>query len=142
MYAIDDIIPQEVRLSLYLATRFLQELKLALQLIGIPSTYIRPGIDGVILPRLYVGCTEYDLHAWKMAEQADEPSGKADGIGELDNFVCALPFSLNDQRRSRTAPELEWWFTWWGDQALPICQARDMRQAAQVIVEQLFEKSV
>lgn len=34
MLSIDNSIPSEVRLSLYLATRFLQELELALQLIG------------------------------------------------------------------------------------------------------------
>jgi len=42
---LDHTLPTEVRLSLYLATRLLQELELALQLIGIPSAYVRPGIN-------------------------------------------------------------------------------------------------
>src|SRR6266545_4638914 len=46
----DHTIPSEVRLSLYLSARFLQELGLALQLIGVPSVYVRPGIEGVAFP--------------------------------------------------------------------------------------------
>jgi hypothetical protein len=43
---LDHTIPSEVRLSLYLSARFLQELELALQLIGGRCIYVRPGIEG------------------------------------------------------------------------------------------------
>jgi hypothetical protein len=128
----DHTIPSEVRLSLYLSARFLQELGLALQLIGVPSVYVRPGIEGVAFPRLYVGCTEDELDALDGADEAR---------AELDEFICAVPFTLNEQRRCWTDPDPEWWFMWWGDQTLPICQATDMRLAARVIAEQLYEES-
>jgi hypothetical protein len=47
---LDHTIPSEVRLSLYLSARFLQELELALQLIGIPSVYVPPGVEGLPFP--------------------------------------------------------------------------------------------
>jgi hypothetical protein len=122
---LDHTIPSDVRLSLYLSTRFLQELSLALQLIGVPSAYVRPGVEGVDFPRLYVGFAE------------DELEGT-----ELDDFVCAMPFTPMAQSPSRNARDPEWWFMWWGDQTLPICQATDMKQAARVIADQLFEGSV
>jgi hypothetical protein len=128
---LDHTIPSEVRLSLYLSARFLQELELALQLIGVPSAYVRPGIEGVVFPRLYVGFTEDELEGW----------GETDDGAERDEFICAVPFTLNEQRRCWTDPDPEWWFMWWGDQMLPICRATDMRRAARVIADQLYEES-
>lgn len=112
--------------------RFLQELELALRLIGIPSAYVRPGIEEVAFPRLYVGCTEDELEAFDVTDEAR---------AELGGFVCAVPFALNEQRRCWADPDPEWWFMWWGDQTLPICQATDMRRAARVIADQLYEES-
>jgi hypothetical protein len=129
---LDHTIPSEVRLSLYLSARFLQELELALRLIGVPCAYVRPGIEGVAFPRLYVG---FDRDELEPLDATDEAST------ELDEFICAVPFTLNEQRRSWTDPDPEWWFMWWGDQTLPICQATDMRIAARVIAEQLYEES-
>jgi hypothetical protein len=129
---LDHTIPSEVRLSWYLSARFLQELQLALQLIGVPSAYVRPGIEGVVFPRLYVGFTEDELETFDATDKAS---------AELDEFICAVPFTLNEQCRSWTDPDPEWWFMWWGDQTLPICQATDMKHAALVIAEQLYGES-
>jgi hypothetical protein len=128
---LDHTIPSDYRLSLYLSSRFLQELSVALQLIGIPSAYVRPGIEGVVFPRLYVGFTEDDL----------EGGDRMDDGTRLDDFVCGVPFAPPAQRPSWTAPDSEWWFMWWGDQTMPICKATDMKQAAQVIADQLLEES-
>jgi hypothetical protein len=113
---LDHTIPSEFRLSLYLSTRLLQELSLALRLIGVPSAYIRPGAEGVVFPRLYVGCAD----------------------GELDDFVCAVPLSSRAHCPCRSARDPEWWFMWWRDQTMPICEATDMKQAARVIADQLL----
>lgn len=131
MSATDNSLPPEVRLSLYLATRFLQELQLALQLIGIPSAYVRPGIEGIVFPRLYVGFTEDELERW----------GETDDGTELDDFVCAVPFAPKARHPCWAARDPEWWFMWWGDQTMPICEATDMRLAARVIAGQLYEES-
>lgn len=140
MSAIDETLPTEVRLSLYLSMRLLQELQLALQLIGMPSTYVRPGIEGVAFPRLYVGSTRDEPRAIcevdAVAEPADEPPDKAeDAIVVLDYFICAVPLPLHGQQHSRLVPAVEWWFMWWGEELLPICVARDMRYAARVVVD-------
>jgi hypothetical protein len=58
----DHTIPSEVRLSLYLSARFLQELGLALQLFGVPSVYVWPTLKGRP-PRWYVGFAEDELEA-------------------------------------------------------------------------------
>jgi hypothetical protein len=143
---LDHTIPSDVRLSLYLSARFLQELKLALQLIGVPSTYIRPGVEGINFPRLYVGCSAYEPKALEeadgIAEQVDEPPEKAAGTAVvLDEFICAVPLPFHGQHHSRLVPALEWWFMWWSDLLLPICQATDMNEAAWIIAEQLCEES-
>jgi hypothetical protein len=146
MSALDDIIPADIRLSLYLAKRFLQELQLALQLIGVPSAYIRPGIEGVVFPRLYVGSTTYEPKALEVADDREEPvaepPGKAeDATDEFDFFICAVPLPLPGQHHSRLVPALEWWFMWWSDLLMPICQATDMKYVARVIADQLGEES-
>jgi hypothetical protein len=129
---LDHTIPCEGRLSLYLSARFLQELQVALQLIGVRCAYVRPGIEGVVFPRLYLGFTEGELETLDATDEAN---------AELDEFICAVPFTLNEQRHCWTDPDPEWWFMWWGDQTLPICQATDMRRAARVIADQLREES-
>jgi hypothetical protein len=118
---LDHTIPSEVRLSLYLSMRFLQELQVALQLMGVPSIYVRPGIEGVAFPRLYVGCMEDDL--------------QGDDGAEPDEFVCCVPFASCPRDASSPASDLEWWFMWWGDELVPICVAR-------IIVDQLLAGSV
>jgi hypothetical protein len=80
---------------------------------------------------LYVGFTEDELEGW---------GEEGDGT-ELDDFVCAVPFTPSAQRPSWAAPDPEWWFMWWGDQTMPICEATDMSRAARVIADQLFEES-
>jgi hypothetical protein len=121
----DNAIPDEVRLSLYLSTRYLQELELALTLLGVPCTYVRPGLGCYALPRLYVGFTD------------DAP----EALRKAENFICALPFVLNSQWLSWNGLDPEWWFAWSGDPTTPICQATNMQQAARVIADQLFEES-
>jgi hypothetical protein len=126
MCTLDDTIPTDIRLSLYLSARLLQELQLALQLIGIPSTYIRPGVEGIDFPRLHLGSTTYE----------PRKLGKAyGGLILLDYFICAVPLPLPGQRKSRLVPPVEWWFMWWSDLLEPICPATDMKYAARVIVE-------
>jgi hypothetical protein len=128
---LDHTIPGDVRLSLYLSTRFLQELSIALQLIGIPSAYVRPGIAEAPFPRLYAGFTEDELEALEEMNEA---------AVEVEDFVCAVPFVLNEGSRCRTDSDPQWWFIWWADQTLPICPATDMNEAARIIAEQLFEQ--
>jgi hypothetical protein len=126
----DNTIPDEARLSLYLSARYLQELQLALRLIDVPSTYVRPGIGGYGLPQLHVGPAEYD------PEALGEPDGT---IAVRDDFICALPFVLSTQRLSWTDPEPEWRFMWCWHEPLQIWQAVDMMEAARIIAGQLFE---
>jgi hypothetical protein len=100
---LDRTIPSDLRLSLYLSTRLLQELSVALQLMGVPSVHIRAGIGGVAFPRLYVGCTDDDLQG-------------RDERAELDDFVCSVPFASCPRPPSSPPSDPEWWFVWWGDQ--------------------------
>jgi hypothetical protein len=124
---LDHTVPSDLRLSLYLSTRLLQELELALQLMGVPSVYVRPGVEGIAFPRLYVGCMEADL--------------QGDDGAEPDEFVCSVPFASCPRDSSSPASDPEWWFVWWGDKTLPICKATNMRQAARIIAEQLLAGS-
>lgn len=130
MCILDDTIPTDIRLSLYLSARLLQELQLAFQLIGVPSACIRPGVEEINFPRLHLGSSTY------------EPGklGKAyGGLVVLDYFICAVPLPLPGQRHSRLVPAVEWWFMWWSDLLEPICPATDMKHAARVIAG--YEKS-
>jgi hypothetical protein len=123
----DNTLPAEIRLSLYLSTRLLQELQLALQLLGIPARYDRPGITGIGIPRLVVNPAEEDEETFE--------------VDETDDVICALPMVHKTLRLSWTDLDPQWWFMWWGDEPLPICQAVDMNKAARIIADQLFEES-
>jgi hypothetical protein len=112
---VGNTIPSEMRLSLYISTRFLQELELALQLIGIPARYERPGSGGIIPPRLNV----------------EHPQGC------VEKAICAYPWLLE-------SAETEWWFEWFGsrgDIRERICPATDMPRAARTIAERLREEA-
>jgi hypothetical protein len=125
---LDRAIPAEIKLSLYLSMRLLQELQIALQLIGIPSAYVRPGVGGMDFPRLHLGSTTYDPTV----------SEKTNGM-LLDCFICAVPLPLRGRPRSLLPPAVEWWFMWFTDLLTPICTATDMKHAARVIVS--YEES-
>jgi hypothetical protein len=112
-----ETIPSETRLFLHLAAGHLQELALALKQIGVPSRYERPGVEGVVLPRLVVEHAEH---------------------GELDEVICASAWRL-------PGPDAHWWFEWWEwwqGARVPICRIRDIDEAAQVIARQLGYKIV
>ncbi|HZB30337.1 MAG TPA: hypothetical protein VE465_09245 [Streptosporangiaceae bacterium] len=125
MSALDDTIPAEIRFSVYLSTRLLQELQLALQLLGVQCAYVRPGVEGIHFPRLYLSSTTYETRV----------PDKEDAITLLDYFVCVVPLPLPVQHHFRLVPAVEWWFMWWGDVLMPICTATDMQYAARVIVD-------
>jgi hypothetical protein len=119
-----DTIPDESRLTLYLSTRYLQELEVALQLAGVRTRYERPGVDGIELPRLVV---EHPAFGW------------------MNEVICALPLLLE-------GPNPQWWFEWRSfvscrcpdcvdKKPERICVAKDMIQAARLIAEELREES-
>ena len=111
----DSAIPAETRLSMYLSARLLQELETALLLTGLQARYERPGIDGIMLPRLRV---THPRH------------------GEMDEAVCAIPRVSDARGLSWDAPDPQWWFMWWERRPAtwgPVCPAVDMTQAAHQI---------
>jgi hypothetical protein len=110
----------------YLATRLLQELQLALQLMDVESSYVRPWVEGICFPRLYLGSPTYEPKV---------PETVEGGITLLSYFVCAVPLPLPGQHHSRLVPAVGWWFMWWSDVLIPICPATDMWYAARVIVD-------
>jgi hypothetical protein len=109
-------VPSETRLVLYISAGYLQELETELKALSIPARYERPGINGVVLPRLVVTHPEH---------------------GEMDEVICASGWQL-------VGPNAEWWFEWWqwwqGSRE-PICRTRDIAQAARIIAQQLREES-
>jgi hypothetical protein len=116
---VDNTVPSEARLSLYMSVRYLRELETALRLIGIPARYERPGMHEIMLPRLYV---EHPDH------------------GELADVVCAIPRVSDGRRLAWEAADPEWWFMWWKRQAGTrelICRALDMTHAARLIAARL-----
>jgi hypothetical protein len=119
-----DTIPDESRLVLYFSARYVQELEVALRLAGIHTRYERPGVDGIELPRLVVAHPAF---------------------GWMDEVICAVPWQLDD-------PNPQWWFEWRSfvscdcshckkKEPQQICPAVDMKQAAQLIAEELQEES-
>ncbi|HEX6470996.1 MAG TPA: hypothetical protein VF069_17990 [Streptosporangiaceae bacterium] len=107
---VENAIPGEARLSLYISSRYLQELGVALRLIGIASRYERPGIGGLPLPRL---CVPHP--------------------GRLGTAIYAIP-------RSACGAAPQWWFEWTscrGGWRRRICSVTDLPYAARVIAEQL-----
>jgi hypothetical protein len=119
---IDDTIPCGARLAVYLSARFLQELEIALRLLGIPVWYERPGMDGIIVPRLRV---EHVGHQ------------------EPDAVICTVPQVFDTPPAWRT-PDPRWWFMWWtrNEEAHePICEAVDMNEAAHLIAAQSHEEN-
>jgi hypothetical protein len=120
---LDNTIPSEARLSMYVSARYLQELEIALLLLGIPSRYERPGMRRIMLPRLYV-------------EHLDH--------GELDEAVCAIPRVSDARGLAWDAPDPQWWFMWWKPPAEtrePICPAANMKKAAHLIAVRLREEA-
>lgn len=120
----DNTIALDVWPSLYLSSRYLQELEIALRSVGIRTRYERPGLDGIVIPRLYV---EHPEH------------------GELSQALCATPLRTNSRG-------LEWWFEWRSftpcdcsecirTELERICRIGDMSTAAQLIAQQLYEES-
>jgi hypothetical protein len=112
----DNTISSELRLPLYISSRYLKELDLALQLIGMPTRYERPGSGGIVLPRLYV----------------EHPARRCP-----DKAICALPWLLESAKP-------EWWFEWFGsreDIRDRICAATDLPYAARIITERLGGKA-
>lgn len=120
----DNTIATDVWPSLYLSSQYLQELETALRSVGIRTRYQRPGIDGIVMPRLYV---EHPEH------------------GQLSHALCATPWRANSQ-------SLEWWFEWRSftpcncfecvhTELRRICRIRDISRAAQTIAGQLYEES-
>jgi hypothetical protein len=104
--------------SLYQSSQYLQELRVSLKSVGIHARYLRPGTDGIVMPRLYVEHSEH---------------------GELSQAVCATPFQ-------RDSENLEWWFEWRSFARCPcsecirserICRIGSMPYAAQIIAGQL-----
>jgi hypothetical protein len=112
---IESTVPGEARLSLYISGRYLQELAVALRLIGIATRYERPGIGGLPLPRLRVGDPPFD---------------------PIDTAIYALP------RATCRGAAPQWWFEWTscrGGWRRRICAVTDLPYAARVIAEQLRE---
>lgn len=120
MEVTDQTVPSEVRISLDLSSRYLQDLQRTLWLLGIRARYERPGVQGIIMPRLYVEHSEH---------------------GELSAAICAEPFQLD-------AWNLEWWFAWRSfmpcdcaeciqHELERIYRVEDMEKAAQIIAGQL-----
>jgi hypothetical protein len=119
---VDNAIPAEARLAMYLSACFLQELEIALRLAGIPARYERPGMDGIIVPRLRV----------------EHP-----GREEPDEVICTLP-PVFDAPLAWHAPDPRWWFMWWmrpEEIHEPICEAVDMNEAAHLIAARLREET-
>jgi hypothetical protein len=115
-----NVIAGESNLSLFLCTRYLQELEIALRLTGIRTCYERPGMQGIYWPRL---CVENPEHGW------------------MDEVICVVPLLLD-------GPNPTWWFEWRSlvPCACSYCKeadrqriypATDMTKAAQIIAEQL-----
>jgi hypothetical protein len=77
-----------------------------------------------------MGFTEDELEGW---------GGTEDGA-ELDDFVCAVP-SLPLRNAPPGLPRSRVVVHMVGEQAVPICKATDMKQAARVIADQLCEES-
>jgi hypothetical protein len=120
---VDDTIPGEVRLALYISARYLQELEIALRLAGVPARYERPGMDGKIVPRLFV----------------EHP-----GHGDPDAIICTIPLEFDGQPLAWDVPDPPWWFMWWPRHAEAresICPAVDMNEAARVIAGRSREES-
>jgi hypothetical protein len=116
---VENAISGETRLWLYMSACYLQELELALRLAGVPSRYERPGIDGILIPRLCV---------------ADSRNGQADAA------ICAIPRVFDVRRPAWKGPDPQWWFLWWKPPAQPrdpICPAVDMNEAARLVAAQL-----
>lgn len=57
----DNIDPADHRLSLYLGTRYMTRLQAALQHVGLPTRYARPGAHGIDRPCLYVHHPVHDV---------------------------------------------------------------------------------
>lgn len=113
---LDNTIPGAVRLSMYLASRYLRELQVALQLVGVSVSYERPGFGGIGLPRLRLP------------------------HGEADKAIYAIPRLPCGQRMEGDTSDPQWWFVWSPAERLrPICPAVDMNQAARIIAEQVNE---
>jgi hypothetical protein len=55
-------------------------------------------VEGIAFPRLYMGFTAY---APELLVETDETTD------ELDDFICAMPFARNEQRRSSVTSDLE-----------------------------------
>jgi hypothetical protein len=120
---VEDTIPGEARLALYMSARYLQELETALRLIGTPARFVRPGIDGVIVPRLCVACPDH---------------------GEPDEIICSLSQVFDGSQPAWNAPDPPWWFMWWTRHSAPhepICQAVDMNEVARIIAARLREQT-
>jgi hypothetical protein len=96
---------------LYVSARYLQELAVALGLIGVESWYARPGIGGVLMPRLYV---------------------KFPVVGWVDDCVCA-------SREFSDAGGSDWWFirVSHAGSSRRICRPVDMARAARLVAEEL-----
>jgi hypothetical protein len=101
-------LPAETRLSLYVATRLLGELQVALQLIGLATRYERPGAQGVEQPRLYVS----------------HPAGES---AEEAVRVTAQPAG---------GPDCERWFEW-ERESERICPTSDLPGATRLIAEHM-----
>lgn len=115
--ALGDTVPSETRLFLHISAGHLQELALALKQLEVPARYERPGVAGVVLPRLVV---EHAAH------------------GELDEVICASAWRL-------PGPDAQWWFEWWEwwqGVRVPICRIKNIDEAAQVIARHLGYKIV
>jgi hypothetical protein len=119
---LDSIIPDESRLALYYATRYLQELEIALRLEGVHTHYDRPGCGGITVPRLRIRLANADWSDW---------------------VVGVSPKVLETQTLEWNEAEPEWWFMWCKARLRkPICQAVDMPHAARLIVLELQADSL
>lgn len=109
---VDVNVPGETRLFLYMAAGYLRRLAAALHDEGVSAWYARPGVRGVVLPRVYVIHPEH---------------------GEMDAVVGVSGGQV-------LGPNAEWWFEWWqwwrGSRE-PICRTSDIPRAAWIIARQL-----
>lgn len=120
---VDNTIPDEARLALYMSARYLQELEIALRLAGVPARYERPRLGETVVPRLRVE------HV---------------GDGDPDEVICTIPRAFDTRSLTHDAADPQWWFMWWAPQQRrrePICPAVDMNAAARVIATRRHEET-
>lgn len=105
----DNAIQGQLGFSLYLSSRYLKELGVALQRLGIPTRYKGPVVEEHKFepPRLYLRPDERHV------------------------FVCAVP--MDGIFLYWCARNPQWWFTWGRNETLLICPAIDMSKAARII---------